>query len=308
MHSCIRLNIAQNTNFTMVRSYTRILQAIVMLCCFGKLASSRSREEYYSRLRNRGFTCSHTANASVSFQTNLNPLLSDFNQQSSIAGYYNTSLGDGPDRVYGYYMCRGDVSLQVCNSCILNGTQFASEADCEHVDGIFDSEMCIFRYSNRSTYGLWEATSLVFDFIEANVSNYHQFNQTLSTTMEELINDAAYESSNGGSILGFATMEAEVTGDETIYSLAQCTPDILGVNCSRCLRSGLSSLRRWANGAPAAYATMNKCHLRYDNVSFYNLGEPNVGTRVSSRSSHLLTIYTVVFLHMYYNFVVLFSP
>uniref|UniRef100_A0A803NE97 Gnk2-homologous domain-containing protein n=1 Tax=Chenopodium quinoa TaxID=63459 RepID=A0A803NE97_CHEQI len=124
---------------------------------------------------------------------NVNLLLSDFIEHSSANNYYNTSIGDSSDRVYGYYMCRADVDLKTCSSCILNGS----------------------------------------DHIDANVSNYQQFNRTLSSTLKNLINETAFGSENNGSRLRFATIEARVTEDETIYSLAQCTPDIAGVNCSR---------------------------------------------------------------------------
>ncbi|KAL2924573.1 Cysteine-rich receptor-like protein kinase 25 [Bienertia sinuspersici] len=96
--------------------------------------------------------------------------------------------------------------------------------------------MCIFRYSNQSTYGLWERSTFHVDYIRENVLSYHQFNLTLSLTVEDLINKAAFQSQNNGTLVGFATMEARVTGDEVFYSLAQCTPDIVGVNCSQCLR------------------------------------------------------------------------
>ncbi|XP_021858839.1 cysteine-rich receptor-like protein kinase 19 [Spinacia oleracea] len=191
-------------------------------------------------------------------------------------------------------MCRADVSLEVCHSCILNGTEFAIQADCDQVEGTYFAELCIFRYSNHSMYRLWENTVGVSDYIEANVSNYQQFNLTLTSTLEDVINE--------GSRLGFATHEADVSGEETIYSMALCTPDIVGVNCSRCLRSARSILR---DGAPAGFATLNKCYLRYDNVSFYDIGGPNVNTGVGLRSSNLLfVVFSVVFL-IVYNFLVL---
>ncbi|XP_021733420.1 putative cysteine-rich receptor-like protein kinase 9 [Chenopodium quinoa] len=249
------------------------LQAFLLFCCHYNLVRSQTRDTYEFSLENGWSSCSHTTNATVSFQNNVHLLLSDFNQQSSTKAFYNTSVGHNLDKVFGYYLCRGDVSLEVCNECILNGTQSAAGFDCEFVDKSYTSGLCFFKYSNYNMYGLWPISITRIGFIEVNVTNYEQFNVTFTSLMEELINEAAFESQKNGSVLGFSTNEASVTGDQTIYGLAQCTPDIVGVNCSLCLQDALSGLRGLAEGAPAAYSVDEKCYLRYDNVSFYNLGE-----------------------------------
>ncbi|KAK9678419.1 hypothetical protein RND81_11G209900 [Saponaria officinalis] len=247
-----------------------LLRTLIFICFLcTQISSNNSRDSYNDRLEHSlSFRCSSLKNASISFQNNLNLLISDFTLKSTQTRFYNTSIGVSPDTVYGYYMCRGDITLPLCNNCILNATQFATKSSCQHVDGNSQSEKCTFSYSDQSVYGLSDkyATS-AFDYVETNVSNHIQFSQVLSTTITNVTNEAAFQSSK----TGFATEEGSVTRDETIYSMAQCTPDIIGVNCSKCLQFGYSILQKWADGAPGAIVLMDKCVLRYDNVSFYDV-------------------------------------
>ncbi|XP_057542287.1 putative cysteine-rich receptor-like protein kinase 9 [Amaranthus tricolor] len=280
----------------MAITYTTVLiQSLFLFFFLCNPVSCDDRESYSNRLRGRSTGCLRTKNATISFQNNVITLFSDFNRQSSSIGFYNNSIGDIPDRVYGYYMCRGDVSNGICNNCIINGTKMAMDFDCDYVDGDFESELCIFRYSNHNMYGLLEMNlTSTFDYLDLNISNYQQFNRSLSTTLEAVINEAAFGSANNGasSRLGFATKEGIVSSNETIYALAQCTPDIVGVNCSRCLRSAFNRIK---GRAPAAVSTMAyKCHLRFDNVSFYDLGMSNDSAGKQLGSSQLFGLFSLM--------------
>ncbi|KAL2924572.1 Cysteine-rich repeat secretory protein 8 [Bienertia sinuspersici] len=283
-------------------SKLKTLQTIVLFCCacLCNLIQSQSRDFYSTRLQSPSFSCLSTANASASFHNHVNLLLSDFNVQSSLSNYYKTSIGRSPDTVYGYFMCRADVTHQTCNDCIHTGTHFATEAGCDHVDGILFLELCFFQYTSDSMYNV-RAPNLdsYYDFYKANVSNYDQFNRTLSPTLEALINKNAFSTNNSEFRPGFATMEAAVSGHEKIYSLAQCTPDILGANCSQCLRSALSILMS-VDGSPGAISIKPPCQLRYDNNSFYYVGDSNLSEREHIRSPDLTILYSILLVFVYY--------
>ncbi|XP_021738380.1 cysteine-rich receptor-like protein kinase 25 [Chenopodium quinoa] len=198
-------------------------------------------------------------------------------------------------------MCRGDLSSDHCDSCIVNAAKFAQETDCKHKDGLFDSDECIFRYANHSMYGLLEpAASITIGAPTAKVSNYKQYNHTLGILLETLISEAAFGNGSSSNVPGFATREADVTSDETIYGLAQCTPDIVGVNCSKCLRFGLSSLRSCCDGTQGAQTIRPKCLLRYDNRTFYNTMDSN-----ASPSSTQERLKYTIFLVMISSFLIL---
>ncbi|OMO76364.1 hypothetical protein CCACVL1_15716 [Corchorus capsularis] len=67
----------------------------------------------------------------------------------------------------------------------------------------------------------------------------------------------------------FATGEASASKNETIYALAQCTPDLSGVACKECLsKAAQSILKGWVESA--SFLTPS-CIIRYDNHVFYDL-------------------------------------
>ncbi|KAL9236896.1 hypothetical protein vseg_011510 [Gypsophila vaccaria] len=239
-------------------------------------------------------------NATVSYKNNVNILFSYFTSHASLTGYYNTSVGDDQDKVYGYYMCRGDATPQVCNDCILNTTRFAQEADCEYVDGISYSEMCMFRYANHSMYGVWqEGIVVTVSSTGKQEVKTQQYNKTFDNTMEALIDKSTYGCASpkeNRCVPGFGTKEANVTQEETIYSLAQCTPDIVGVNCSKCLHYALIGLQSY-RGYQGASIYKPNCRLMYDNTSFYDLQKVTPSKGDGSRfSPNYVHLYVAMFL------------
>ena len=185
----------------MARSYTIITLTIFIFLGYfnNRVISDSERDSYNQGLRGLTFLCQHTVNTTVSFQNNLNLLLSDFTLKSSVMSFFNSSYGDDRESVYGYFICRGDITQKLCNSCIRNGTEFVSKSSCDYKDGYFSSEKCNFGYSNHSMYGLLDnMTSYTFDFIQGNVSNKKEFNNTLSSTLKAVINEAAFGNGTTG--------------------------------------------------------------------------------------------------------------
>ncbi|KAK8330647.1 hypothetical protein V6Z11_A10G019200 [Gossypium hirsutum] len=66
----------------------------------------------------------------------------------------------------------------------------------------------------------------------------------------------------------FATRETKLSSFQTLYTLAQCTPDLSGSACSRCLQGALESLPTgWQGGRVLSPS----CNVRYEIYPFYNL-------------------------------------
>ncbi|CAL5410937.1 unnamed protein product [Camellia sinensis] len=70
-----------------------------------------------------------------------------------------------------------------------------------------------------------------------NVTNITSFRGVLGGVMD----DIATRASNGGSAKKFATSEANFSSLQTLYGLAQCTPDLNVLDCNKCLRDGISN-------------------------------------------------------------------
>ncbi|KAI5323028.1 hypothetical protein L3X38_032100 [Prunus dulcis] len=71
--------------------------------------------------------CSPTARnytPNSQFENNLKQLLESLSSNTSISGgFYNTTIGNNTDRVYGQALCRGDVNCTVCRNCVYEASQ-----------------------------------------------------------------------------------------------------------------------------------------------------------------------------------------
>ncbi|CAK9185757.1 unnamed protein product, partial [Ilex paraguariensis] len=92
-------------------------------------------------------TTTYTPNST--FQSNLNLLLSVLSSNSTQKWFYNASVGDDvSSTAYGLFLCRGDVTIEVCNDCVVSaGKDIVQRCPREKVAYIWYDE-CMLRYNN----------------------------------------------------------------------------------------------------------------------------------------------------------------
>ncbi|KAL7244047.1 hypothetical protein ACSBR1_016301 [Camellia fascicularis] len=117
-------------------------------------------------------TTTYTPNST--YQSNLNTLFSVLASKSTtINGFYNFTAGlSPPDIAYSLFLCRGDVSTQICQDCMATATKEVVQ-NClnSKVVTIWHDE-CMLRYSNKSIFSisdksLQEISFLVTKFLVA---------------------------------------------------------------------------------------------------------------------------------------------
>ncbi|XP_021835682.1 cysteine-rich receptor-like protein kinase 10 [Spinacia oleracea] len=206
------------------------------------------------------------------YQQNLNLLLSSLLPQSTTQKFHNSTVGEVPNKVYGLYQCRGNVSLNICNECIQEATRKVVE-DCPLVkEATVWYFECMVRYSNRSIFSLYETFPAGFRWSNtSNVTNYGQFAPVFARELNRLIRQAVIGSSSGH----FAIGDANWTSFERVYCLVQCTPDIDQFGCNTCLRSAVSDMLGCCNASTRVLIFKPSCHLRYDTSDkfYYDLHE-----------------------------------
>ncbi|XWS18427.1 hypothetical protein CRYUN_Cryun32bG0043100 [Craigia yunnanensis] len=99
-----------------------------------------------------------------------------------------------------------------------------------------------------------------------NATNVTHFNQILTTLFDGLITKAA----SGDSLLKFALGNATFSNSETIYALAQCTPDLSQVDCNDCLSNATDLLSQCCSGRLGARVFTPSCNIRYGKQIFYD--------------------------------------
>ncbi|KAF5452048.1 hypothetical protein F2P56_027087 [Juglans regia] len=126
----------------------------------------------------------------------------------------------------------------------------------------------MFRYSNRSIYGVMETSPPLFLLNTQNVSaNYvEQFNAVLRTLIENLTSQAK----DGGSLRKFAANSASATEFKTLYALVQCTPDLSMDDCEGCLRGAMEAIPQCCNGKIGGRVVRPSCNIRFETNPFFN--------------------------------------
>jgi hypothetical protein len=107
--------------------------------------------------------------------------------------FYNTidTTRNPSDSVYGLFMCRGDVSSQICHECVVNATKKLS-LDCPlSKQAVIYYDHCMLRYSNESFISTVDTHPWFAVCESANVSNTKSFMPLLSSTMHQAADEAA---------------------------------------------------------------------------------------------------------------------
>uniref|UniRef100_A0A2N9J0F9 Gnk2-homologous domain-containing protein n=1 Tax=Fagus sylvatica TaxID=28930 RepID=A0A2N9J0F9_FAGSY len=144
------------------------------------------------------------------FEYNLKQLLELLPSNTSVTGFYNTSIGEDLDTVYGQALCRGDVNSTVCQNCI----EIASQeilSQCHSEDAMIWFELCQVRYSFQMFFSSYLYTGKYADEqnnLEQNISDPAHFDDVLTY----LINNISIEAANDSSM--FATGEIETALSE----------------------------------------------------------------------------------------------
>lgn len=179
--------------------------------------------------------------------------------------YYNAASGEKEKTMSGFYLCRGDLSDASCQDCVQTACQNVSGACLPQTPYVAWYDQCMLFYTNDST------SSKLVD--KPRIAGYNvrkadkpYFDEVVNHTLNRLINRAAYDSS--GSM--FATEQVNYNGSwPFIYSLVQCTPDISGSDCVKCLKRALSHRLSEYGGSRGARVLLPSCNLRYEVYPFF---------------------------------------
>ncbi|XP_074267429.1 uncharacterized protein LOC141590770 [Silene latifolia] len=186
-----------------------------------------SRVHGLSTYVNTGCDATFNYTEGSAYEKNLNLLLTTLTSKSSSLKFYNSTVGDASNKVYGLFQCRFDVGLTDCSKCVTDATQKINQK-C-HLNGkatVWYYE-CMLRYSNLNIFGVSDISFVANIRSLTNVSNYAEFSPILANTMNMLINNASSASEH------FVSSITNLTLFDQLYSFAQCTPDLDSLDCLR---------------------------------------------------------------------------
>ncbi|XP_038718687.1 cysteine-rich receptor-like protein kinase 10 [Tripterygium wilfordii] len=235
-----------------------MFMAVVFLFSLGFPITSKADPFYlYHDCPN---TTTFTPNST--YQSNFNLLLSSLASNSTNTdGFHTSTVGQTPDTVYGLFLCRGDLSPDVCQNCVTFATQdIVQKCPVEKLAFIWYDE-CLLRYSNQSFFNTVNEGSMFRMYNTQNATNQTSFNERVRATM----NDLAAQAANGTK--KFAIAETNFSSLDVLYTLAQCTQDLSSNLCNRCLQVAIGNLVPGSIGGRTLSPT---CLVRYETYLFFN--------------------------------------
>jgi len=201
-------------------------------------------------------------------ERNLKRVLSDLAEHASQTGFYTTSYGDSPNRIYGLLQCRGDATEKQCSDCSQQATANIGK-DCGNtVGGRLWYDLCVLRYENYSFVGqLSEEGWYIFNEGQ-NSSNPDIFNADLGNLFKNL----SAKISSGSASNRYASGSGSTIGSlsHKIFALLQCWTDISIDNCSKCLSSTIDSILKTNAGRVGGQGFKGSCIARYGSERFFD--------------------------------------
>ncbi|XP_057732246.1 cysteine-rich receptor-like protein kinase 25 isoform X2 [Arachis stenosperma] len=204
------------------------------------------------------------------FKKDINTLFSSLSSNATAnAEFFNTTVPgtNSNDTAYGLFMCRGDFSS--CGQCVVNATQkLSSDADCSlSKRAIIWYDECMVWYSNnRSILSTMFTRPGVYLSNTGNVSNQESFMKLLFRTMNETAEEAAKSP-----VLEkkYATKQANISGFQNLYCMAQCTDNLTPRDCASCLTEAITELTPCCGGKQGGRVLFPSCFVRYELYPFY---------------------------------------
>ena len=205
------------------------------------------------------------------FQSNLTLLLSSLSSTNST--FITDDKGSPPNRAYGLFLCRGDItSLPLCHNCTLNATQAIQHLCPSSKQATVWYDTCQLGYSGLSFIGSYYDNNLEIDSAEQKATDPDTFIKLRGELLVKLFERAAYNSG-----LLFATGTASVGANDSpeIYGLVQCTRDLSKDKCNQCLQESFSDSLKKLDAVKGGRVLRKSCNFRYEAFKFFE-GVPAV--------------------------------
>ncbi|KAJ4876401.1 putative cysteine-rich receptor-like protein kinase 39 [Raphanus sativus] len=224
------------------------------------------------------------------YSKNLNSLF--FSLASNVIsndGFYNTSTGEGINKVYGLALCGRGYEKQACVNCLGQAIQESQET-CPNRMKSFrwttkdnDNASCLVRYANHSVFARLE---LFPPHMSPNPLRIEEpkslkiFRPEWEALANLTIQSATSAPENSSLVLKFySVIRAEFTEFADVYMMMQCTPDILSIECNKCLTKCVLNFQYNNWGRQGGGCRLPSCYFRWDTYPI--VGSSENMTRVS---------------------------
>ncbi|XP_019167732.1 PREDICTED: cysteine-rich repeat secretory protein 38-like [Ipomoea nil] len=211
--------------------------------------------------------CANTATSPPDslYRQNLNTLLGNLSSNTPRNGYSSGTAGECTGKVYGLALCRGDVSTADCNSCVADATTRIRELCPNDTGAIVWYDNCLLKYSEDDFFGKIDNVNKVYLVNPVEAEDPKSFMQNTKELLTRLAAKAALLKSS------YAVGKMDIGGSMTLYGLTQCTRDLSGEDCKKCLDDAIAELPQCCGIAKLGGRVIEgSCNFRYETFPFYN--------------------------------------
>ncbi|KAJ6991297.1 hypothetical protein NC653_019483 [Populus alba x Populus x berolinensis] len=156
------------------------------------------------------------------YQQNLNLTLTSL-------GHYISTVGQNPNLVYGLINCPGFISNEVCKTCANSVTTKIIQLCANQMPASVCNENCSLQYSDSQFFSTADSAIRLYFFSLRNADDPFLFRSQLGSFLGNISNNAAADTSR------LADGRTSYTSSIDIYGMAQCTRNLTGDECLRCL-------------------------------------------------------------------------
>lgn len=222
-------------------------------------------------------TTSGNYTANSTYQANLEHLSTILPKNTSSAPtlFVKGSLGAAPDIVYGLALCRGDANSSACNDCVAVAFQDAHRLCAYNKDVTIFYDACTLRFAN---FNFFDPTDPRQSYLILRNDTEPGNDERITLLAQRTADLAAYNHSTRM----YATGRMDVTSPIlTLFSMAQCSPDLSPYVCRNCLQGAIS---RIVSGSQGGRTLSLWCNFRYEMYPFYQ-GQPMLQIESSGTNS-----------------------
>ncbi|CAO2842632.1 unnamed protein product [Amaranthus hypochondriacus] len=194
-------------------------------------------------------------NPGSTYQNNLHLLLNTLTTKSETSKFYNSTIGENPNKVYGLFLCNGLFINQVCIDCVTQAAVEIKHQCPTSAEATVWYSHCMLRYANRSIFSITDVS--IYYNTKSGPAKYSQFNQQLSETFISLFIKANSRNSSLRSAIIFVSL----TRDIAAGCYVDCTPNLSTSECNKCLQTGLQRFQ--LEGYQAETLLQPSCRLMY---------------------------------------------
>ncbi|KAF7840683.1 cysteine-rich receptor-like protein kinase 25 isoform X1 [Senna tora] len=228
---------------------------------------------------NHSCSTTKTFTSDSPYYSNLKTLLSSLSSHATGADeFYNATVhGGADDTIYGLFLCRGDVTPQICKNCLQMAIHKIASRCFYSKEAIVWYHECLVRYSNHSFFSTVEESPSLWRVYNTSVP-YSLEQGSVGWVLANTLNAAMAEAADGVAAgeKKFATRTGKVWGDsnEKVYTLVQCSPDLRSEDCKKCLGDMMKDIRMCCLGKDGGMVLNPSCSMMFGSQMFYR----DVGT------------------------------